>query len=73
MTNDMYIVIETIDGKRQPSLLLDESQLDQHINYLSSMYNNNRYQMVTQKKGWYRINYGNNKSFIRYKKEQKRE
>jgi hypothetical protein len=60
-------VIETINGKQQDAIIMDDIELNQRIDYLAKHFNNNNYTLTTQKSGWYRVDYGDKQSFLRYK------
>jgi hypothetical protein len=69
MPLNRFNVIETINGKKQELVIMDDIELNQRIYYLAKTYNENKYQLVTEAKGgWYRVEYGDAKSFLRYKK-----
>jgi len=68
MPTNKYQVVETINGKKQDAVIMDDFEVNQRIYYLAKHYNDNRYSLTTQKSGWYRIDYGDKKSFLRYKR-----
>lgn len=63
-----YVVIETMNGKKQNPIVLSDTELKEKIEQLGYNANTHQYSIVTEKAGWYRVHYNNKKNYIRYKR-----
>jgi hypothetical protein len=68
--NFYYTVVETLDGVKQEPVILSDIELKNKIEELTSNNESTQHTIITEKAGWYRINYGQRKSYIRYKRNK---
>lgn len=62
-----YIVIETIEGMKQPPIVLSDTELKNKIDALTVDCSDQSHSIITEKAGWYRVTCGSKKNYLRYK------